>query len=111
MRERRGDLTGAMAALDRLLWIWPYTAGDHEALAVLAARAGDHARAIRERRAVIALRPPDLMEARLELARALAAAGEAAAARRELLSLLEEAPSYEGAQQLLLELRKRGGTP
>ena len=111
LRERRGDLAGAMAALDRLLWIWPYTAGDHEALAVLAARAGDHARAIRERRAVIALRPPDLMEARLELARALAAGGDTAAARRELLSLLEEAPSYEGAQQLLLELRKRGGTP
>lgn len=111
LRERRGDLTGAMAALDRLLWIWPYTAGDHEALAVLAARAGDHARAVRERRAVIALRPPDLMDARLELARALAAGGDTAAARRELLSLLEDAPSYEGAQQLLLELRKRGGTP
>jgi Tfp pilus assembly protein PilF len=49
------------------------------------------------------------MEARLELARALAAGGDTTAARRELLSLLEEAPSYEAAQQLLLELRKTGG--
>lgn len=111
LRERRGDVPGAMAALERMLWIWPYTAADHESLAVLAAKRGDHARAIRERRAVIALRPPDLLEARLELARALAAGGEVAAARRELLGILEDAPSYEGAQQLLLELRQRGGTP
>jgi tetratricopeptide (TPR) repeat protein len=109
LRERRGDLPEAAAAIERLLWIWPYTAGDHEALATIASRMGDHARAVRERRAVIALRPADLMEARLELARALAAGGDASAARRELLGILEEAPSYEGAQQLLLELRKKGG--
>jgi tetratricopeptide (TPR) repeat protein len=110
LRERRGDLTGAAAALERMLWIWPYTAGDHEALAIIAGRAGDHARAIRERRAIIALRPPDLLEARLELARALAAGGDRATARRELLRLLEDAPSFEEAQALLLELSKGGGT-
>lgn len=109
LRQRRGDLTGAAAAVERLLWIWPYTAGDHEALAVIATKLGDHARAVRERRAIIALRPGDLMEARLELARALAAAGDPAAARRELLGILEDAPGYEGAQQLLLELRNKGG--
>lgn len=109
LRERRGDLPGAAAAAERVLWIWPYDAGDHEALARLASKVGDHARAVRERRAVIALRPGDLMEARLELARALAAAGDTAVARRELLSILEEAPGYEGAQQLLLALRNKGG--
>lgn len=109
LRERRGDLQGASAAIERLLWIWPYSAGDHQALADIASRLGEHARAVRERRAVIALRPGDLMEARLELARALAASGDAAAARRELLGILEEAPSYEGAQQLLLELKRKGG--
>jgi cellulose synthase operon protein C len=109
LRERRGDLPGAAAALERLLWVWPYVAGDHEALAIIAAKQGDHARAIRERRAVIALRPPDLTEARYELARALAAGGDVPGARRELLRILEDAPSYENAQQLLLELRKRGG--
>ena len=109
LRRQRGDLPGAAAAMERVLWIWPYTTGDHEALASLATRLGDHARAVRERRAVIALRPADLMEARLELARALAAGGDTTAARRELLSLLEEAPGYEAAQQLLLDLRKTGG--
>ena len=110
LRERRGDLAGAMAAIERMQWIWPYTASDHEALAILAAKQRDFSRAIRERRAVIALRPPDLMEARLELARALAGGGDVAGARRELLGILEEAPSFEGAQQLLLELRNRGAT-
>lgn len=110
LREQRGDLAGAAAAIERMLWVWPYVNGDHEALAILSGKLGDHARAVRERRAVIALRPPDLTEARYELARALAAAGDVAAARRELLSILEDAPSYENAQQLLLELRKRGGT-
>lgn len=110
LRERRGDVAGAAAAIERLLWVWPYVTGDHEALAILASKLGDHARAIRERRAVIALRPPDLTEARYELARALAAGGDITAARRELLGILEDAPSYENAQQLLLELRKRGGT-
>lgn len=109
LRERRGDTRGAAAAIERLLWIWPYTVGDHEALAIVAAKAGDHAVAVRERRAVIALRPPDIMQARLELARTLAASGDTIAARRELLAILEEAPSFEGAQQLLLELRRKSG--
>lgn len=111
LRERQGDLTGAAAAMERMLWIWPYAAIDHESLATIAARTGDHVRAVRERRAVIALRPPDLLAARLELARALAAGGDSTGARRELLGILEDAPSYEGAQQLLLTLRQRGGAP
>ena len=109
LRRERGDLAGAAAALERMLWIWPYEAGDHEALALMAAARGDHALAVRERRAVIATRPTDLLTARYELARALADAGEVAAARRELLQVLEEAPSFEKAQTLLLELRRRGG--
>lgn len=109
LRVARGDRAGAMAALERMLWIWPYVAGDHEALAMLAAAQNNHALAVRERRAVLALRPSDLLEARYELARALAGAGDVAAARRELLQILEEAPSFESAQALLLELRNRGG--
>lgn len=109
LRRQRGDAAGASAALERLLWIWPYQAGDHEALAVMAAARGDHAVAVRERRAVIATRPTDLLSARYELAKALADAGDVAAARRELLQVLEDAPSFEKAQALLLELRRRSG--
>ena len=108
LREQHGDDVGAMAALERLIWIYPYQSDVHARLATLAAKRRDYALAVRERRAVVATRPADLMDARYELARALAAAGDTAGARRELLRVLEEAPSFEKAQILLLELRNKG---
>lgn len=107
LRERRGDAAGTMAALERLLWISPYDPTLHVRLALLAVVRNDFLRAVRERRAVVALRPTDLLEARYELAKALAAAGDNAAARRELLDVLEQAPSFEKAQALFLELRAK----
>ena len=105
LRERRRDAVGAMAALERLLWISPYDNALHDRLATLAAARGDHVRALRERRAVLANQPADLLTARYELARALAGSGDIAGARREVLQVLEQAPSFEKAQLLLLELR------
>ncbi len=105
LREKRGDRAGALRALDRLNWIWPYDAGVHSRLATLAAAQGDHGRAVLERRAIIAMAPTDILDARYELARALRDAGDIAGARRALLQVLEEAPSFEKAQTLLLELR------
>ena len=105
LREARRDAAGAIRALDRLNWIWPYDATVHARLATLAAAQGDRARGVLERRAIIAMGPTDLLEARYELARALRDAGDVAAARRELLQVLEAAPSFEKAQALLLELR------
>jgi tetratricopeptide (TPR) repeat protein len=109
LRERLGDSTGAMAPLERLIWISPYDLAVHVHLAELAGRAGRHAVAIRERRAALALDPPDPLEARYQLARALAASGDAAGARREVLAVLERAPSFEKGQALLLELRGAAG--
>jgi tetratricopeptide (TPR) repeat protein len=109
LRERLGDSTGAMAPLERLIWISPYDVAVHVHLAELAGRAGRHAVAIRERRAALALDPPDPLEARYQLARALAASGDAAGARREVLAVLERAPSFEKGQALLLELRGAAG--
>lgn len=108
LREARGDKAGALAALERVIWMWPYEPGVHVRAANLAAALGDKQVALRERRAIVALRPTDLLDARYELARALAAAGDVAAARRELLTVLEEAPGFEKAQALLLELRRGG---
>ncbi len=108
-REREGDLPGAMAALDRLLWIAPYNDSTHLHLADLAERAGDWARVVRERRGILALNPTDRLEARYQLARALAKAGHREEARREVLQVLEAAPGFEKAQTLLLELRGSGG--
>jgi tetratricopeptide (TPR) repeat protein len=107
LRERLGDFPGAAAALERMLWIAPNDPATHARLADVAARAGDHTRAVRERRAIIAMGPADLLEARYQLARALAASGDVAAARREVLAIIERAPGFEKAQTLLLELRGR----
>lgn len=108
LRAKLGDSTGARVPLERLLWISPYDITIHLRLAELASRAGDHATALRERRAVVALDPPDPLDARYRLARELAESGDVAGARKELLGVLEQAPSFEKAQVLLLELSKRG---
>jgi tetratricopeptide (TPR) repeat protein len=108
LREQLGDTTAAAAALERAMWISPYDPALHQKLASFAARAGDHPVAVRERRAVLALRPADEAEARYQLALALQQAGDATEARREVLRALEIAPAFEKAQQLLLTLRGSG---
>lgn len=111
--ERARNDTALIGALERMLWIWPYDAPTHAKLADAAARAGMPGKAVRERRAILALGPSDLLAARVDLARALFGAGDRAGARREVLAVLEQSPTYERAQQLLLELRNAppGGTP
>lgn len=107
LREAALDLPGASAALERLQWMSPYDNELHARLATVATARRDHTTALRERRAVVANQPADLLTARYELARALANAGDVAAARREVLQVLEQAPAFEKAQSLLLELRGR----
>ena len=111
LREKLGDSTGARAPLERLIWMTPYDIPLHVRLAKIAERTGDRAAEVRERRAVVALDPPDPLEAHYELARALANAGDVTGARRELLGVLEQAPAFEKAQTLLLELKNRAATP
>lgn len=106
--EQLGDARGAAAALDRAIYIYPYEIPVHTRLAELYAKAGERDKAVRERRAVVALRPVDQVEARYQLALALLEAGDRDGARVEVLRALEAAPGYERAQELLLRLR--GGT-
>ena len=109
LRERLGDFAGTRAPLERVIWILPYDVPIHVRLAELAALTGDHLLEIRERRAVTLLDPPDPLDAHYLLARAQANGGDPAGARRELLGVLEQAPGFEKAQALLLELRS--GSP
>ncbi|MDQ3698063.1 MAG: tetratricopeptide repeat protein [Gemmatimonadota bacterium] len=106
-----GDRAGAAQALERAIYISPYDIGVHARLAELASHLGDRAKAVRERRAVVALGPTDRADAYYQLARALHDAGDGPAARREVLRALEEAPSFEAAQELLLTLQRGGGVP
>lgn len=105
-RERAGDDAGLAEALERMIWIWPYDQAMHEKLAAVHARLGNAGLVVRERRAIVALGPSDILDARYELARALLAAGDRTGARREVLGVLEQAPTFEKAQGLLLELRE-----
>ena len=52
------------------------------------------------------LAPLDQASARFRFANALARNGELSAARRELLRALEDAPMYDEALELLLEVRR-----
>ncbi len=100
-----GDKAGALEALDRAAWINPFDRDTHIRLAELAAELSSRQVAVRERRALLALDPTDRVEALYQLALAYADAGDVAAARREVLRALEQAPNYAKAQDLLLRLR------
>jgi tetratricopeptide (TPR) repeat protein len=67
------------------------------------AATGDKPGAIRAYRTMLSLNPPDQPEIRFRLARILHAAGDAAA-KREVLLALEEAPRFREAHTLLIEL-------
>lgn len=105
LRMQTGDSAGAAVALQRLIWIAPYQTDPHVQLAELAEVRGRYDTAIQERRAVLLLKPADRLEARYQLAHTLFRAGRSAEARRELLQVLEQAPGFEKAHELLLQLR------
>jgi Flp pilus assembly protein TadD len=111
LRLQLGDTVGALIPLQRLIWISPYDLTVHARIADLASRTGNRALAVRERRVVMTLDPTDALEARYQLARALVDAGDVGAARTELLTVLENAPSFEKAQSLFLELKTRSASP
>jgi cellulose synthase operon protein C len=102
--ETLGDPSGAAAALERTIYIHPYDIGLHARLAGMYAGLGERDKVVRERRAIVALRPVDQAGALFQLALALLEAGDRAAARREVLRALEIAPGFEPAQELLLQL-------
>lgn len=106
-RVQSSDWAGARRALERMIWVSPNEPTLHERLANVAEKLGDQRLALRERRAELATGPSDLNEARYQLARAMLAAGDPNGARREILGVLENAPGFEKAQALLLELANR----
>jgi tetratricopeptide (TPR) repeat protein len=90
------------------MYIHPYDAAVHDRMARLYTATGKHAKAVRERHAIVALKPVNRADALYRLAAALFAAGDRAEARRQVLRSLEIAPNYAEAQQLLLRLQGDG---
>lgn len=106
---KTGDAVAAAAVLDRALLIQPFDATLYRTLAGIRESRGEWRRAAHARQAVVALDPGDPAEARYLLAKAHHRAGNAPAARREVLGALESAPMYEEALELLLEIRESPG--
>ncbi|RMH14356.1 MAG: hypothetical protein D6701_11370, partial [Gemmatimonadetes bacterium] len=107
--QRIGDPQGASKALDEAVTIYPYEIELHRRLARLFTELGDFDGVVRERKAIVALDPPDRARALFELARAQVDAGRLDDARRTVLRALDIAPTYPDALELLLEIRSRRG--
>ena len=105
MREAKvTDPAQTRPVYERIIAIDPYDADAHATLGGIALGRDDAQTAIREFRAVIALKPVDQAAAYTDLAEGYFKAGRRADARKQTLTALEIAPSYERAQDLLLQL-------
>jgi len=104
------DWTAAMAQAERLMAVNPLIVLPHEAVARAARQLGDDARAVDALRALVELEPIDPADVHFRLARSLLAVGDVAAARRETLKSLEEAPRFLAAHQQLLDIVGRSAS-
>ena len=104
LAEGAGDEVRLQAAYERLIEIDPFDPISHQTLGRLASEAGRTETAVRELEVALALGPVDRVAAHTDLAETLFAAGRLAEARRQTLSALEIAPTYDRALELLLSI-------
>lgn len=102
--EARGESEAAAEVLEQALWSATLDSEIHRRLGRLYLAAGNLVGARREFEVLLATGPTDEARVRYWLARTLLGLGEREAARRQVLLALEIAPSFEEAQQLLLEV-------
>ncbi|MAK94098.1 MAG: hypothetical protein CMQ69_05755 [Gammaproteobacteria bacterium] len=96
------DFEQAAYFLDRAIQVDPYRSEVHELKARYAEAVNDSAAAVIEYEVLMQLEISDPVEARTNLAQAYLNNGQASKAKQNLLYALEQAPSYERAQRLLL---------
>jgi tetratricopeptide (TPR) repeat protein len=106
LQEEAREPKKAAASLNRLNYIYPEDQELHKRLGDLWLAQDNVPGAIREYRAVLAMKPLDQAGAHFELAKALQLAKRMDEARDEVLLSLEAAPGYKPAQRLLLEISK-----
>ena len=96
------DFEQAAYFLDRAIQVDPYRSEVHELKARYVEVVNDSAAAVTEYEVLMQLEVSDPVEARTNLAQAYLNNGQASKAKQNLLYALEQAPSYERAQRLLL---------
>ena len=104
LEQEAGEPKKAAAALDRLNYIYPEDQDLHKRLGDLWLAQDNVQGAIREYRALLALKPLDQATAHYQLAAAYQKANRVNDARDEVLLSLEAAPGFKPAQKLLLEI-------
>jgi Tfp pilus assembly protein PilF len=103
LEQDAGNAKQAELTLYTLNNIYPQDEEIHQRLGGLLL-ASDPAGAVREYRAVLALKPGDTAESHYNLAKALQAAHQSGEAKDQVVLALEAAPDFKPAQQLLLQL-------
>lgn len=98
------DWPAATKFSDLMLAINPLRPAPYRGLATAAQHAGDDKQAIDAWRSLLMLDPVDPAEAHYQLAKVLHKTGDLAAAKRQVLEALEEAPRYRAAQRELLAI-------
>jgi tetratricopeptide (TPR) repeat protein len=102
--EEQGRPKDAIQALSRINYVYPRDEELHRRLGDSLLTAGDAQGAVREFRALVAMKPLDQAASYFSLARAYRSAGQREEAMEQVLLSLEAAPSYRPAQKLLLDL-------
>ena len=108
LAEEAGDERRRLRAYELLVELDPFDAEPHQALGRLAMAAGETATAVREFSIALAAGPIDRVSAHVDLADSHLATGDLDAAKREVIAALEIAPTYERAQELLLQIVEAG---
>jgi tetratricopeptide (TPR) repeat protein len=97
-----GDDAALTFAVARIVALDPFDASAHVGWGRLAMKRKDAGTAIREFRAALASGAPDKAASHCDLGESYLLAGQKADAKKEALAAMELAPSYERAQELLL---------
>lgn len=108
LAEEAGDDRRRRRAYELVAALDPFDAEPHQSLGRLAMAAGDTATAVREFSIALAAGPIDRVSAHVDLANSHLAAGDMDAARRQVIAALEIAPTYERAQEMLLDIVEAG---
>ena len=108
LAEEAGDDRRRRRAYELVAALDPFDAEPHQSLGRLAMAVGDTATAVREFSIALAAGPIDRVSAHVDLADGHLATGDLDAARREVIAALEIAPTYERAQEMLLDIVEAG---
>lgn len=107
LAEAENDDERRWLAYERIIAIDPFDASRHGALGRMAFERREFDIATREFRAALASSPVDPAAAHCDLAESYVELGRLGDARRQVLEALEIAPTYERAQELLLDIIDR----